>query len=178
MAFNRYAGLSWMLEKNLFYLAGLVALEQWYRCVRRDFFHGEELGYLVYNGALDNLRLARGERFKRLKVMAEKMPESVHHDESDIIKNRKLEFYQNVDEVCSAFEDDQNVKSIHKHRDSFLEALEAQKKDQDFDYIASIQGLPEAVSAKGTKWLQAIVDDRCQKAAGLLPAMELFGRSG
>ena len=102
------------------------------------------------------------------------MPESIHHDESDMIKNRKLEFYQSVDEVCRVFEDDQNVKSIHKHRDAFLEALETQRKDRDIDYIAFIQGLPEAVSTKGTKWLQAIVDDRCQKVADLLPAMNLF----
>ena len=174
LAFNRYAGLGRMLEKNVYYLAGLVALEQWYRYVRRDFFHGEELGYLVYNGALDNLRLARGERFKRLKAVAEKMPESIQHDESDMIKNRKLEFYHNVDEVCRVFEDDQNVKSVNKCCDSFLEALETQRKDRDIDYIAFIQSLPEVVSTKGTKWLQAIVDDRCQKVAGLLPAMNLF----
>lgn len=174
LAFNRYAGLSRMLEKNVYYLAGLVALEQWYHYVRRDLFHGEELGYLVYNGALDNLRLARGERSKRLKAVAEKMPESIHHDESDMIKNRKLEFYQNVDEVCRVFEDDQNVKAVNKYGESFLEALETQKKDQDLDYIAFIQGLPEAVSTKGTKWLQTIVDDRCQRAVDLLPAMNLF----
>ena len=45
---NRYPGLSRMLEKNLQYLANLAALDQWYRHVRRDFFHGEELGYLIY----------------------------------------------------------------------------------------------------------------------------------
>jgi len=175
LALNRYAGLSRMLEKNVYYLAGLVALEQWYRYVRRDFFNGEELGYLVYNGALDNLRLARGERFKRLKAVAEKMPESIHHDQSDTIKNRKLEFYQNIDEICRVFEDHQNLPSANKHRDSFLEALEVGKKDEDSDYIAVIQGLPEAVSTKGTRWLDAIVDNRCQKAADLLPAMNLFG---
>jgi len=178
LAFNRYAGLSRMLEKNLYYLAGLVALEQWYRYVRQDFFHGEKLGYLVYNGALDNLRLARGERSKRLKAVAEKMPESIRRDESDRIKNRKLEFHQNVDQVCRVFEDDQNVKSANKHGDAFLEAVETRKKDQDLDYIAFIQDLPEAVSTKGTKWLQAIVDDQCQRMTDLLPAMSLFGGSG
>ena len=178
LAFNHYAGLSRMLEKNVYYLASLVALEQWYTHVRRDLFHGEELGYLVYNGALDNLRLARGERSKRLKAVAEKMPELVHHDQRDVIKNRNLEFYQNVDEVCRVFEDHEDLPSGNKHRDPFLEALEVRKKDEDSDYIGVIQGLPEVVLTEGTKWLQAIVDDRCQKVAGLLPAMSLFGRSG
>ncbi len=177
LALNRYAGLSRMLEKNLFYLAGLVALEQWYRHVRQDFFHGEELGSLVYKGALDNLKLAREERIKRLKAVAEKIPESVHHDNSDTAKDRNLEFYRNIDHVCSVFDDDQGLPSANKHRDPFLEALEAQKRDQGPNYIPVIQGLPEAVSKEGTRWLQAIVDDRCRKAAGLLPAMNLFGKS-
>jgi len=177
LALNRYAGLSRMLEKNLFYLAGLVALEQWYRHVRRDFFHGEELGYLVYNGALHNLKLAREERIKRLKMVAEKMPESVHHDNGDTKKNRNLEFFRNIDDVCSVFDDDRELLSAHKHRDPFLEALAIQKRDRGLDYIPVIQSLPETISREGTKWLEAIVDDRCEKAAGFLPAMNLFGKS-
>ena len=177
LALNRYAGLSRMLEKNLFYLAGLVALEQWYRHVRRDFFHGEELGYLVYNGALHNLKLAREERIKRLKAVAEKMPESVDHNNRNVTGNRNLVFNRNIDDVCSVFDDDQALLSGNQHRDPFLEALAVQKRDQGTDYISVIQSFPEAVSKEGTKWLQAIVDDRCEKAAGFLPAMNLFGKS-
>ncbi|MCP4577215.1 MAG: UDP-N-acetylglucosamine pyrophosphorylase [Deltaproteobacteria bacterium] len=177
LALNRYAGLSRMLEKNLFYLAGLVALEQWYRHVRRDFFHGEELGYLVYKGALDNLILAREERIKRLKAVAEKMPESVHHDNGDSKKNRNLEFFRNLDHVCCVFDDDRELLSANKHRDPFLEALAIQKRDRGPDYISVIQSLPGTISREGTKWLEAIVDDRCEKAAGFLPSMDLFGKS-
>jgi len=176
--FNRYTGLSPMLEKNLHYLASLVALEQWYRNVRRDFFHGEELGDLVYNGALVNLRQAREERIKRLQAVAEKMPESVQHDESDEGRNRKLEFHRNVDEVCGVFEVGREMLAGQKLREDFLEALEVGKTDENSDYISVIQNLPQVVSAKGTQWLQAIVDDRCQKAAEWLPSMSLLGRSG
>ncbi|EFK06886.1 conserved hypothetical protein [delta proteobacterium NaphS2] len=176
-AFNRYAGLSSMLEKNLHYLAGLVALEQWYRHVRQGFFHGEKQGYLLYNGALDNLRLAVKERINRLKAVAEKMPESAKDDGSESIRHRKLEFYRNVEEVCSLFVDDPEMPSAHEHRDTFLEALEVQKREQGLDYITIIKHLPEKAKTEGTKWLQAIVDDRCRKAAGLLPAMRLFGES-
>ncbi|MCG6878807.1 MAG: UDP-N-acetylglucosamine pyrophosphorylase [Deltaproteobacteria bacterium] len=177
-AFNRYAGLSPTLEKNLHYLAGLVALEQWYRHVRQDFFHGEKQGYLVYNGALDNLRLAIKERVNRLKAVAEKMPESANDDGSDSIRNRNLEFHRNVDEVCNLFVGDLEMPSAHEHCDTFLEALAVQKREQDSDYITLMKHLPEKVKLEGTKWLQAIVDDRCQKAAGLLPAMRLFEKSG
>ncbi len=174
LALNRYAGLSRMLEKNLLYLASLVALEQWYRHVRRDFFHGEELGKWVYDGALDNLKLAREERIRRLRAVAEKMPQSVRRDNGHETGHPHLEFCRNIDEVCDVFEDDPALPSAHGHRDPFLEALAAQKRDQDSDYISVIQSFPEAVSKEGTKWLQAIVDDRCEKAAGFLPAMNLF----
>ena len=181
LALNRYTGLSRMLENNLFYLAGLVALEQWYRHVRRDFFHGEELGDLLYNGALGNLKLAREERIKRLKMVAEKIPKSVDHDNGNTTGNttgnRNIEFNRNIDDVCRVFDDDQALLSDNQHRDSFLEALSVQKRDQGSDYISVIQSFPEAVSKEGTKWLQAIVDDRCRKAAGFLPAMNLFRKS-
>ena len=171
---NRYADLSRMLEKNLYYLASLVALEEWYRNVRRDFFHGEDLGYLIYNGALDNLRLARGERAKRLKALAEKMPDSARHDESESIKNRKLEFHRNVDEICALFEEGADLQLGDPYRDTFLEGLETVKKGRNSDYVTTIQSLPETVSKEGTRWLEEIILDRCKKAAGLLPAVTLF----
>ena len=176
-AFNRYSGLPQMLEKNLYYLASLVALDQWYRYVRRDFFYGEELGYLLYNGALDNLSLARKERISRLKAVAEKVPESTTHDEHEKLRNRKLEFYRNVDEMCHLFESDLEGAAGRKYREAFLEGLELQKRGDSLDYIRVIQGLPKAVSLEGTAWLQAIVEDLCQKAAQLLPSMNLFGSS-
>ncbi len=175
--FNRYADLSRMLEKNFYYLASLVALEEWYRNVRRDFFRGEDLGYLIYNGALDNFRLARSERVKRLKALAEKMPDSARYDESDGIKNRKLEFHRNVDQVCALFEEGPDLHPGDQYRDTFLEGLETARRDQDSDYVTVIQSLPEAVSKGGTTWLEGIVMDRCKKAAGLLPAMNLFVNS-
>lgn len=174
---NRYPGLSQMLEKNLRYLANLAALEQWYRHVRRDFFQGEELGSLVYNGVLENLSLAKKERIKRLRAVAEKMPESIHHDRSDSIRSRKTEFHRHVDEVCNVFDDDQGADTGNHHRDPFLEALEIQKKNQEAKYISVIQSLPEAVSREGTEWLETIVQDLCMKAASFLPAMNLFRKS-
>lgn len=174
LALNRYAGLSRMLEKNLFYLASLVALEQWYRHVRRDFFHGEEFGKWVYDGALDNLKLAREERIRRLRAVAEKIPQSVRRDNGHETGHPHLEFYRNIDEVCDVFDDDPALPSAHGHRDPFLEALAVQKRDPGPNYISVIQGLPEAVKKEGTRWLEEIVNDRCEKAAGFLPAMNLF----
>jgi len=124
------------------------------------------------------LRMAVKERVNRLKAVAEKMPESADDDGNDNIRNRKLEFHRNVDEVCNLFVGDLEMPSVHEHGDTFMEALAVQKREQDLDYITFIKHLPEKVKIEGTKWLQAIVDDHCQKAAGLLPAMRLFEKSG
>ncbi len=172
---NRYPGLSRMLEKNLQYLANLAALDQWYRHVRQDFFHGEELGYLIYNGGIENLSLAGKERIKRLKAVAEKMPESILHDRSDTIRSCKMEFQHRVDEVCGVFDATQAAEFGNEYRDRFLEALQIHQKNQDADYLAVIQSLPEAVSKDGTRWLETIVQGLCKKAGTFLPAMNLFG---
>ncbi len=165
---NRYPGLFRMLEKNLQYLANLAALDQWYRHVRRDFFHGEELGYLIYNGVLENLSLAKKERIKRLRAVAEKMPESIHHDRSDTTRSRKMAFHHRINEVCGVFDGAQAAQFGNEHRDRFLEALKTHQKDQDPDYLTVIQSLPEAVSKAGTLWLEAIVQGLCTKATAFL----------
>ena len=59
-----YKRLSRIVEKNIVYLASLVALEQWYVHVRRPFFAAQDLGLLVYDGALRVLASARAERAK------------------------------------------------------------------------------------------------------------------
>ncbi len=172
--FNRYAGLAQTVEKNLFYLAGLTALEQWYRYVRRDFLNEEALGYRIYNGALDTFGIARGERIKRLKALAEKMPDSAHEEKSMNTKNRKLEFFARVDEACSVFEVEKAMPSGHEHRDRFLEALDIRRSETEGGYIRVIQSLSEGERAHGIRWLEAVMDDRCQAAAACLPSMNLF----
>jgi UDP-N-acetylglucosamine/UDP-N-acetylgalactosamine diphosphorylase len=73
---HTYGGLARVMRNNMIYLANLVALEEWYRSVRRPFFEGEEFGDLIYEGAGALLAGAKEERFKRLKAMAAKVPAS------------------------------------------------------------------------------------------------------
>jgi UDP-N-acetylglucosamine/UDP-N-acetylgalactosamine diphosphorylase len=78
-----YPGFSRVVGNNLRYIANLLALEQWYIYVRRSFFNGQEFGELIYAGALDKLALAKRERIKRLKAMADNMPETIKRSESN-----------------------------------------------------------------------------------------------
>ncbi len=49
-----FVDLNRAVRNNLVYLANLVALERWYEEVRQPFFAVQDLGTLVYEGALEN----------------------------------------------------------------------------------------------------------------------------
>ena len=100
--------------------------------------------------------------------MAEKMPESIHHDRSDAIRSCKMAFHYHINEVCGVFEGAQAAQFGNEQRDRFLEALKIHQKDQAPDYLTVIQSLPEAVSKAGTLWLEAIVQGLCTKAGTFL----------
>jgi len=84
---HRYSNLGRVLKNNILYLANLVALEFWYKNVRRQFFSSMEYGDLLYRGALDKLALAKKERTTRLIAMVEKIPPS--HEKMPMLQGQK-----------------------------------------------------------------------------------------
>jgi len=70
---HAYTNLARIVRNNVVYLANLVALEHWYREVRESFFAAQDMGSLVYSGALEVLDSAKDERMDRLIAMAEKV---------------------------------------------------------------------------------------------------------
>lgn len=170
-----YPGLSRVVGNNLRYLANLLALEQWYIHVRRSFFNGQEFGELIYAGALDKLALAKRERIKRLKAMADNMPETIKRSESNgQPAPGKIEFRDKIQQVCELFTEDMAARKGIEHRDSFLNGFDSHKENNDDNYIDTVQGLPHAVSQEGTRWLDQVVEGLCHKAGELLPSLVLF----
>ncbi len=170
-----YPGLSRVVENNISYIANLAALEQWYLHVRRPFFEEQEFGVLVFAGALENLRLAREERLKRLKDMAGKIqvPRKKERDRAGASSGKE--------EFCGKFsflEDIVNGPLREKagidQRNRFLTALRRHRDERDGGYLESIQSLPGEVTQTGTQWLDSIVKTICREAASVLPALNLF----
>lgn len=159
-----YRNLKRVVRNNVIYLANLVALELWYREVRRPFFAKQELGDLVYAGAVEVLSLAKGERVRRLMGMAEKVPRSTLAEQ---------EFRDRADAVCSIFESDLEVPDGGEFIDAFRPAPAGVS-----DYIGTVQTLAPEVRAMGTQWLGGIVDAHCAEADALLRPMDLFDRRG
>jgi UDP-N-acetylglucosamine/UDP-N-acetylgalactosamine diphosphorylase len=172
---HTYNSLSRVVGNNIIYLANLIALELWYTHVRREFFSFQEFGELIYEGAIDKLRLAGKERIKRLKVLAENVPQA-HKNCSCMSKSdtRRCELHNNIDEVCELFENGPEEIASTEKRDDFLQAFCDYKKDSATGYIKAVQNMPAAVSQQGVSWLQDEVTALSDKAASLLQSLNMF----
>lgn len=153
-----YRNLPRVVANNLAYLANLVALEHWYREVRAPFFGLQPLGDLVYEGALEMLELAKTERTKRLSAMAAKAPRTTEAAD---------QFATGADRIAALFMDAYDVAD----GSAFLRHIEGSWESGN--YLETMQGLgPEARSA-GVEWLEEIIERLTQKAADIVPAMDL-----
>jgi len=59
-------------SKTMFFTWPILGIGAWYKNVRKIFFATQEFGAFLYEGAMDVLSLARKERLKRLRIMAQK----------------------------------------------------------------------------------------------------------
>jgi bifunctional UDP-N-acetylglucosamine pyrophosphorylase/glucosamine-1-phosphate N-acetyltransferase len=172
---HQYTGLARVVSHNVVYLANLVALEMWYRKVRKPFFEEQELGKLLYEGALEKLALARKERIKRLEAMARRLPGSIQKDQERGLKSAgKKELHDKIEELSRLFSRDLSTCDETELGRSFLAPFHDHLKSRKRTYIETIKSLPESLAEKGTKWLQSIVDGLCHEAANIMPAMKLF----
>ncbi len=175
--FNPYAypSLSRVVENNFLYLANLMALEQWYVCVRQPFFGGQEFGELIYTGLLDKLTLAQKERIKRLKDMADKIAVSLKKTGSKGQSGGgRQEFHENIERAFELFSGKITADAAAEYRDHFLTLFFNHKKDNNGSYVEVVKSLPTAVSKAGTLWLDKIILELCRRVAALFPSLELF----
>lgn len=170
-----YLGLSRIMANNILYMANLIALEQWYMHVRQPFFNAQEFGDLIYEGVLDKLALAKKERIKRLRALAEKLVivDETHQGQTKS-STKKREVHDNIDRVSELFEEKTLGISENQQRDSFLTAFHNHNKDNNADYIKVIQSMSSAVSQPGVQWLTQIVEGLCNQVEAILPSLDMF----
>ncbi len=167
-----YAGLPRVVRNNVMYLANLVALEAWYATIRQPFFAKQDLGPLVFAGAMDMLAGAKRERTKRLLAMAAKVPDS--SEPSRLWRKRAAE-------VCGLFGDTpaeaSDLGRAFAHEVETASTIDARAGvaagGGNVAYVDAIRSLPEDVAGRGVHWLQQIVDRLMTEARALLPGMEL-----
>ena len=152
---GRFSATGRIIKNNLFYIANLMALHQWYRRVR-SLFVGPRFPEALLAGLLENNRLAVAERTQRLKELGDKMAQSGDGAFSerwpalDELLHRQLDSTGDL-RMC----------------ESFLEAVTSMLGREGKDYLTVIKALSPQATEQGTAWLQGIVDDTV--AAALKP---------
>lgn len=160
---HTYRNLGRVVRNNVLYLANLVALEQWYRNVRRPFFERQELGALVYEGALATLAAARDERTKRLVAMASKVPEA--HSAGAGLNTC-------IGDVCALYTIDESLPDGRE----FLDLARPDEAATRGNYLETVQGWSPDVRTAGVEWLAQVVETLRGRADDLLrPAGLLDG---
>jgi len=152
---HAYRNLGRVVHNNVLYLANLVALEQWYRHVRRPFFERQEFGDLVYDGAIRTLSAAKEERTKRLLAMASKVPDT---------HTARAGLNACVGDLCALYSIDEGLPDGH----AFLDMVRPDEAATRGNYLETVKGLsPEARNA-GVEWLAQVVEALCDRANDLL----------
>jgi UDP-N-acetylglucosamine/UDP-N-acetylgalactosamine diphosphorylase len=149
---GRYAGASRIIQNNVYYIANLLALRQWYRQVRR-LFVGAAFPEPLLEGLLRNLHSAIAERLRRLRELAEKM---IAGGDATLLKA-----LPRVEERLVSQHENTGDQRLS---DSFLQKTVSTISHTGNDYIAAIKGLKPDEAAQGTAWLQGIVDDAVVEA--------------
>ncbi|MHB8108906.1 MAG: UDP-N-acetylglucosamine pyrophosphorylase [Syntrophorhabdaceae bacterium] len=148
-----YSNIGRVVSLNILYIANLMALEEWYTYVRRPFLETRELGSMMFEGLLDKLKLARKERLKRLRILAEKAQTGL---------------YDKFNEIEALFASPVENKDNDEKRGDFM-ALSLSAR-AGADYIDAVKSLDPAARDAGRIWLQGIVEAYCERAAQLVPS--------
>jgi UDP-N-acetylglucosamine/UDP-N-acetylgalactosamine diphosphorylase len=171
-----YGDVTRRIYNNICYIANLLALKQWYLHVRKPFFSSQDMGMLLFDGAVDALQSAIDERLTRFQALSEKMKTSLAIGEK-ILKGRKKaiilqqqkELLENWPDVRAHLTGGGEEGIDPKNRGLFLEGLK-REMDKSVSYIPVVQSLDSALSAVGTQWLQSICDGILERTLGYLPS--------
>lgn len=163
-----YGDIRLKVYNNITYIANLLALKQWYSHVRRLFFLKQEMGKELFEGAMELLERAIGERLIRFRDFSEKMDKSIAIGKKkgcigrdSLFRQQELkEKWPGIEACLKASPADDSGK---KNRDIFLKLLQ-ERADGHTGYIDMIRNLDAGARLEGTLWLRQIVDDIVGKA--------------
>ncbi|MGL4831995.1 MAG: UDP-N-acetylglucosamine pyrophosphorylase [Propionibacteriaceae bacterium] len=156
---GRYSRLATTLEKNVTYIASLVALDAWYQQVRAPFFAHQEFGELVLAGAHRQLASGIAERSKRLITLVEKV------DPADA---GQIELRKAGATLLAGI-----TATSPAAPKALIEQLQQRAKAGD-DYLSVIRRLDEVHAASATQWLTEVITQVQRSVAQAVPSMKLW----
>lgn len=178
---NFQPGLYWHIKRLAFnntnYIANLIALRRWCKTVRFLFFQRRPMEEMLYEGLLETLDMAVEERIRRFQSLSERMPESAKKYRAVMKKRADSRVLKQKEELCdrwpeleTLFRSRLEAPGDHSLYGPFLEEIERHVRDKGPDYLTVIKGLDPAWSARGTRWLQSIVEGVNGAFIGLMPS--------
>lgn len=170
-----YRTIKRIIVNNIYYIANLRALEQWYRHVRR-LFVAPGFPEPLYAALAAALEKAVSERIGRLASLALKMPESLAvyqsvagEKASVVLMGQKQTLYHRWPEVQAALASVSNDAGHLRLRDAFLNDVTDGIATHGKNYLSVIQSLPSSTAATGTGWLDSVVEQTVDGAMACLP---------
>ncbi len=167
---GKYHGNKRIILNNIIYIGNLIALQQWYRQVR-TLFISKRFPETLMLGLKKNIHTAIEERIKRLEAVCLKMTEDGQEGKSPKFVKQSLELSERWPELKESFKEQQANEGKAVLRDQFLKSIHQGISTSGHEYIPVIQGLDPADSARGTQWLQGIIDDILSGAQKILPSL-------
>lgn len=158
-----YHGIDRIVANNLIYIGNICALRSWYAVARRATMDGDKFSLACHEGALKVLDDVLGERIKRLRQLAGKLPHSVERLEAGERSDRAAREIARQKALIGAWPrieaslrqgPAEKVGAVA--RDAFLEEWE--KVTSGCKHTEAVGSLSGAGRKAGTAWLQAIVD--------------------
>ncbi len=172
-----YQNVKRILVNNFIYIANLAALGQWYQQVR-SLFISEAFPQVLLDGLEEKIRMGIAERIKRLKELADKMPDSAAaylaasgESASASLLAQKKEFHENWPQIAEILRNAQMTEGNTQMRDDFLKTVEKEIGEKGKDYIPVIQSFAPEDAETGTRWLQGLADETVNAALGLIPSL-------
>ena len=147
---GRYTGINRIVTNNIFYIANLWALMQWYVNIR-SLFISNDFPVTLLSGLREKLQMGISERIKRLTVFIQKAGAG-KNKESGTACNILSEFEK-------GFKKTYFYAGDLRIRDSFISAIERVIQLEGTDYIDVIKKIDPLDANNGTLWLQGIIDD-------------------
>lgn len=171
-----YRSVKRIVVNNLVYIANLLALNQWYRNVRRQFI-SEAFPAELHEGIVETLQVAIAERIRRLEEFADKMTESIQlyqktagSNASERLIRQKEELTNRWSDLRSLLETGMDEGKAFPEKNEFLETIAQDVRRHGTDYLRVIQSIDATNAELGTRWLRQIVDLTLQDAMSMLPA--------
>ena len=167
-----HLSLKRIMMNNIIYIANLMALEQWYRHVRAmfvDLDSTDGLSTALFAGMTETLHIAIQERIARLSAYCRMLPVSCNPQ--TVQEQRACEIFNNCSRLERLFVMERNHSGDNCLRDEFLEGIHQGIRENGKNYLSVIQeSIPEQ-RARGTAWLQGIVDHITTEALDVFPLL-------